>query len=419
MEILSIGEKIRRARIYKGLKLKDICGESVSISKMSCIENDKIDAEEWILDIVAQKLDIDSDYLKQDVEAQLILNLNNECVNCKENEKEKNINYNLSIAKEYGYYDIAFKLSHLLFAFYLEKNNCDMCFKTVPDYFTMFINSKDEKNRLVYFFDIGEYFSLIREYDQAANYYKNVRLELLSIDPDQYDMLGEATFKEALCYYFTKEYNKAYNISNTMIKYKDYVKDGYVIARIYGLIGLLCVKLGFENYIGYEEESYSLCANNLEYKANISYFFAKAMVETKFEDKVYEHIEESIKLHPKENKKKYYEFMFGIVEVLIKIKKYDEALKYCDSILNYSIQMNINNFIEKAYYLKAILMDKLDNMNMCEMYMNLSFDMVLKINDKEMINKRYLDMAKMYYKLKNSKEAIKYFNLILQSEKKL
>ena len=39
MEILSTGEKIKRARIYKGITLKELCGEEISISKMSCIEN--------------------------------------------------------------------------------------------------------------------------------------------------------------------------------------------------------------------------------------------------------------------------------------------------------------------------------------------------------------------------------------------
>ncbi|SHH93152.1 hypothetical protein [Clostridium intestinale] len=44
MEILSTGEKIKRARIYKGITLKELCGDKISISKMSCIENEKIKA---------------------------------------------------------------------------------------------------------------------------------------------------------------------------------------------------------------------------------------------------------------------------------------------------------------------------------------------------------------------------------------
>ena len=33
MEILSTGEKIKRSRIYKGITLKELCGNKISISK--------------------------------------------------------------------------------------------------------------------------------------------------------------------------------------------------------------------------------------------------------------------------------------------------------------------------------------------------------------------------------------------------
>ena len=71
MEILSIGEKIKRARIYKGYTLKDICCDKISISKMSCIENGKIDPEGWVIDLVAKKLEADANYLKKDIKQQL------------------------------------------------------------------------------------------------------------------------------------------------------------------------------------------------------------------------------------------------------------------------------------------------------------------------------------------------------------
>ena len=48
MEILSTGEKIKRARIYKGITLKDLCEDKISISKMSCIENGKVKADKEI-----------------------------------------------------------------------------------------------------------------------------------------------------------------------------------------------------------------------------------------------------------------------------------------------------------------------------------------------------------------------------------
>ena len=75
MEIISIGEKIKRCRIYKGCTLKDVCGSKISVSKMSCIENGKIKPEEWILDHVAKKLEMDVKYLKEDIRQQIEKNV--------------------------------------------------------------------------------------------------------------------------------------------------------------------------------------------------------------------------------------------------------------------------------------------------------------------------------------------------------
>lgn len=75
MEILSTAEKIKRARIYKGVTLKELCGEKISISKMSCIENGKIKADEEILKYISKILCVDYDYLVQDVYDQIVENV--------------------------------------------------------------------------------------------------------------------------------------------------------------------------------------------------------------------------------------------------------------------------------------------------------------------------------------------------------
>ena len=71
MDFLSTGEKIKRARIYKGLTLKQLCEDDISISRMSCIENGKVKADKWVLELVAKRLDLDLEYLLCDDITQL------------------------------------------------------------------------------------------------------------------------------------------------------------------------------------------------------------------------------------------------------------------------------------------------------------------------------------------------------------
>ena len=75
MEILSTGEKIKRSRIYKGITLKELCGDKISISKMSCIENSKIKADEEALRYISNKLEVDYNYLVRDVYDQIKYNV--------------------------------------------------------------------------------------------------------------------------------------------------------------------------------------------------------------------------------------------------------------------------------------------------------------------------------------------------------
>ena len=77
MEILSTGEKIKRSRIYKGITLKELCGDKISISKMSCIENGKVKADKDIIQYIADKIGVDFKYLVQDVYEQIEDNIEN------------------------------------------------------------------------------------------------------------------------------------------------------------------------------------------------------------------------------------------------------------------------------------------------------------------------------------------------------
>ena len=122
MEILSTGEKIKRARVYQGITLKELCSDEISISKMSCIENGKIKADSEILHYISKKLDIDYNYLVQDVYEQIEENLNLLRKNEVPLDKiDEFINYSLEYAMDYSYLDLAFELIHRLFNFYVEK----------------------------------------------------------------------------------------------------------------------------------------------------------------------------------------------------------------------------------------------------------------------------------------------------------
>jgi transcriptional regulator with XRE-family HTH domain len=69
---MSVGKRIRRYRLQKGLSQEDLVREISSIAYLSRIENEKIKPSASFVDAVAERLDIDSSYLVGDSsEAQL------------------------------------------------------------------------------------------------------------------------------------------------------------------------------------------------------------------------------------------------------------------------------------------------------------------------------------------------------------
>lgn len=417
MEILSIGEKIKRSRIYKGYTLKDICGEKISVSKMSCIENDKIAPDTWVLELVANTLEIDIDYLKKDVREQLEYNLDRLKLDYNKADRGDALKYNLEYAEKYKYYNIAFEFMHMLFNYYLDIKDMNSCQINTSRLYNLCGKSCNEKNKLIYYMDIGRYFYNGNEYFQAASYYNNVMNTLSENKCEDYNFLSNVIYEEANCHFMLKNYEKAYQILLGIIEMIDFINDGEYKARIFNLLGILCIKMDNGQFEDFEKKSYELCENNKTLKAEIIFRYGSAMLETDVSNKAYEYINKSVSLYPMKVNRKYVDFMLNVTETLIEVNKTLQALEICDRALNYSIDLNENVFIEKSYHFKALIMFKEKKFEMSEMYMNLSLDILVKLGNKNEIQKRYMEMGNLYFEENNASESLKYFNLAINLNK--
>ncbi|MDF2504798.1 transcriptional regulator [Clostridium sp.] len=418
MEILSIGEKIKRCRVYKGYTLKDVCGDKISVSKMSCIENGKIQPDDFILELVSSKLEIDIEYVKKDIRDQLKDNLKN--FNSKSNkDKGRFLKYNLEYAEEYEYYDLAFEFMHKLFNYYLDIKHTNSCQVNTARYYNFCRKSCNEKNKLIYYMDIGRYFYKENEYFQAASYYNNVRKALIDNKSKDYDMLSNAIYQEANCQFMMKNYDRAYEIVIELLEVIEFIDDGEYKARIYNLLGILCIKMENREFQNFEKKSFELCKDNLTLKAKFIYRYGCAMLDTDIRDKAYEYINKSISLYPEDIKRNFVDFILKVINTLIKMDKISQAKELSDKALNCSIDLHENVFIERSYYYKSLIMYREKNIQLSEMYMNLSLDILIKIGSKNQIYERYMEMGNLYFEMGNTTESLKYFSLAINLNKKI
>ena len=422
MKILSTGEKIKRSRVYKGYTLKDICGDKISVSKMSCIENNKVMAEAWILEHISEKLDIDIDYLNENVLEQVQENINilkKYEKNDKDADFETNVSYNLEFAEKYNYYDLAIELMHMLFNFYLDKKDFEKIQSITPEYYDLYSQASLQDNKLTYYIDIARHLYIKEDYLQASSYYCNVRKGLSASKTLNYEKLIIATYNEAACNIMLKNYEYAFEVGTKLLDLVKHVDTELRGAEIYHMLAMLSIRMKNGKFKEYEKKSYELYKDKTSNKAMAIFNYGSTMFDCNMKENAVEYINKGLSCYPRENKTGLVRFMLDCIKELMRNDVVDLAQTISDEVLNYAIDLDDIKFIEKSYYYKAIILDRQGQSSSAEIYMNLSLDSLFKFGKKQDIYARYLEMGNMYYKLSNVADSIKYFSLAIKLEKKM
>ena len=418
MEILSTGEKIKRARIYQGITLKELCGSKVSISKMSCIENGKIKADKDILEYISEKLGLDYEYLVRDVEEQIISNL--QLINrglVPDEEMDNVVNHNLHYALEYSYNDLAFELIHKLFSYYVKKNKIENIQLLISQYYDLYQKNNTPENTITYYVDMATFFYSIEDYNEAINYYSRARALIKNKKNFSKSDYAYISYREGKSLEKLGRLDEAYSILKEALKYVDYVENNLDKGDIYHSFAIVCIRLNKDDYEKYIKLAYEYKKERITVlaiakgKSGESYFYANNR------EKAIEEIMEGIDLFPTIDEKKYVRFLNKCIKTLYENKEYDIAYEITDKALNAAIDTKDIVLIEESYYLKGMILQKKELYIQAEMYMNLSLDSLFKFANKEKRHERYLDMGEMYYKLGDVKDSLKYFTLAMNLEK--
>lgn len=420
MEILSTGEKIKRARIYKRITLKELCGEEISISKMSCIENGKIKADDECLKYISDKLQIDYSYLVQDVYEQIKDNIKSVKKSKHSLEKiESIIKYNLDYSFRYNFNDLALELIHILFKLYIKNNKIEKLQLLISKYFDLYQHATNNEQIIIYYSDMAEFFVKTKEYHEAISYYSRI-IQIYEKDKIKFDdKYIYACFYEGICYKNINLIEESYKCLKKIIDKEALFKNDNDKGDYYHEFAIVNILL----YIG-EADKYLNIA--LDYKKDDMKVLAKFKAENgdiyfkvHKDDKALIELEDAAKIYPREDVRGCGEFLIKCIDILYKNNKYDEAFSYISEALNLAIDIDDERLIEKAYYFKGMIHQKLNDYIQAEMYMNLATDFLLRFANNEEKYKRYNEMAELYYNLNELKESIKYFTLAIQIEKKL
>lgn len=419
MEILSTGEKIKRARVYQGVTLKELCQDKISISKMSCIENSKIKADEAILKYIAERLDVDYSYLVQDVHEEIMVNI--ELINTNsilEENIEEVLKHNIYYALEYNYYDLAFELMHRLFLYYVKYDRIEDIQIITSEYYDLYQKNNTEESTVHYYRDMATFFLSTGEFNEAINYYNRIRQIIIDDGIKNKSVYANISYKQGIAYEKIDMINEAYNVLKESIKYIDNIDDDVEKGKIYRYFTNVSIYLGKSDTEFYKKLEYKYHENNpmelaISKAENGKYYFKVGERE-----RAIENILEGINIFPSDNEKKYVEFLNECINTLYENGEYDNSYKLIENAVNRAINTSVNELMEEAYYLKGMILQKMGMYLQAEMYMNLSLDFTLKSGAKKKMYNRYLNMAELYYNLNEPKDSLKYFTLAMKLEGK-
>lgn len=416
MNFLSTGEKIKRARIYKGVTLKELCKKDISISKMSCIENDKIKADDWVLEMVATRLDLDIEYLLYND----IMELENSIVNYEEKsnlgeEDFKGIRERTDYCMLKDYKDLALRFIHIIFLSYTKKRKFG-AIKEIVNIYSEF-NDLNQDQEQVYYEDLAKYFLARRNYSDAITYFNRTRNHIYNYTiSNEMCCYIENSVLLAIAYYMNNEYDKSEAILEELLYLDDQVKTNEQIILINGILAAI------EMILHKEYDSYLKIFNSATKKSDIKYCKIRLMIAKSYmlleqNDLALESIKSIKKDVNKDDIYGYVELLISTTKCLLETKDVELARSYCEEALEISIKLDNYFLIEKSYLYKARL-NRIDrSLIQWEMNMNLATDVLIKFASADEKIERYIEMAEMYHIIGELRESLKYLTLAMNLEK--
>lgn len=414
MNFLSTGEKIKRARIYKGVTLKELCKSDISISKMSCIENDKVKADEWILEMVAERLELNIEYLLHNDIMELEASIKSYEEKSLTEKDFEDIKERLDYCLAKDYNELSFKFIHILFEAYTRRKKIEEIKNIINIYNEIQDLVKDGKQ--TYYEDLAFYFLSRRNFSDAATYFSMSKSELKLKGLEEYsEEYAKNNIWLSFSYYSMDEYLKAKETLKDLIDLHLNLSENS-LTIISGLLAAIKMKLkedynkDLDAYLNFNGE-FDLYYNSIALLIADNYFEEGRTADAiELLDKTKESVREVESFS-------YIQILLGIINRLITYNSIEKAKEYCEEALEISIKLDNHFFIERSYLYKAKIHRLQKSLIQWEMNMNLATDMLIRFASIEEKKERYMEMAEMYHVIGEIRETIKYLTLAMSLEK--
>lgn len=414
MEILSLGEKIKKLRKEKNLTLKELAGNRITAAQISHIERDKSYPSQDLLEYFVEKLGVSIDYLleSKDMQARKISNnlLIKGEIYIKSDDFEsakKEINQVIKICKEFYIDENYGKAKYLLGLIYFNQKNYELAIENLESSLVYNVKISNFERAIQCYLEVGKIYLeegfckvALDKFRQGENLFLEYDLKNNEIQKELYTYIS-------YCYIKLGKNEKSLNYAKKIQEIEEKMKNIKDKANSLFLIGNNLLELG--NYD--ESREYLNKALKLfEKEENKNEIARTQIIMSKIYSKLgdyeesLEYVKKAYLIKREYEDKDLINILFEYIKVLISILDFENAKKYSKKALSIAIKIKDKKleykslkYYAKAYKAEGDINTAIENFEKC-------FNILEEIKDKKELGDLYFELAEIYNKTSNEKE---------------
>lgn len=413
MNILSLGEKIKKLRKEKNMTLKELAGDRITAAQISHIERDKSHTSNELLEYLAKQLDVSVDYLLETKEMQskkltdnLILQ-GEILIKCNDLEKaEEQLNEAIKICYEYKVLENYGTCNFLLGDINFKKGNYSESVMSYEKALYYFIKNNDKEKMYKCYLNIGKIYMIEELYKGAIFQFEFAEGVLNKIQIEDVNIYKDLYSKMAYCYIKLNNNEKSLDYINKMdeIDIKNSIDEelNSIMLRANNFFNMG----EFEKSKEYFKKALEILdkENNKTELASIYLTISEIYKSVGNLDKVLEYSQMVYDIKKNEEDDYMMKSLFRIIEAYISNYEYDMAKRYCKIALASSIKNKnrLNEYKILKYYSD---MHKAQNENVIAIeYLNKCINIISELNDKKILADLYINLGELYSDISKEKE---------------
>jgi Predicted transcriptional regulator with C-terminal CBS domains len=419
MEILSLGEKLKRRRKELDMTLKDLAGERITPGQISLVESGKSNPSMDLLEYLADTLKTSVEYLMESEETQA----EKICLYYENIAESYLLNNDISVSEKYienalyyaEKYNLDYRKARNLFLrakIYMEKSELPLAQQFFLSANVIFIKQNCFKDIIDTFLNLGKITFDLKAYHSSNSYFQQAEKVFADNDIGDDFVLGEIYYYIASTYFKLEKMDKAINYSflakekfNQLDNKREYAKTLLMLAEELGKKGDL------NNAIKYSKRTLEVFKelDDLSFVSEIENNLGKLFYEFENIEESFTHLMKAREIRLKNNDSRINETLINICENYIRLKDVNNCNRLLDEILEHIVDGDNTGLL--SYYMLKYRVELLQNYYVkSEDTLLTALNFARNMDCTKQAAEISIILGKFYIDNKREKEAAEYLN---------